>query len=39
MATACSSLIGTFGGYVAPFILLLSLAVAALILNLTLKRP
>jgi OFA family oxalate/formate antiporter-like MFS transporter len=39
MATACSSLIGTFGSFVAPFILLLSLAVAALVLNLTLKRP
>lgn len=39
MATACSSLIGTFGSFVAPFILLLILAVLALVLNLSLKRP
>ena len=39
MATACSSLLGSFGSYVAPFMLLLTLAVAALILNLSLKRP
>ena len=38
-ATACTSLLNSFGSYVAPFILLLSLAVAALILNLSLKRP
>ncbi len=39
MATACSSLLGTFGSYVAPFLLLLILAIAAFILNLSLKRP
>ena len=39
MATACSSLIGTFGGYTAPFILLLGLAVMALLLNLSIKKP
>ncbi len=39
MATACSSLLDSFGGYTAPFILLLSLAVMALILNLSIKRP
>ena len=39
MATACSSLIDTFGSFVAPFVLLLALAVLALLLNLTLKRP
>ncbi len=39
MATACSNLLDTFGSYTAPFILLLSLAVMALILNLSIKRP
>ncbi len=39
MATACSSLLNTFGGYTAPFILLLTLAVMALILNLSIKKP
>lgn len=39
MATACSSLIGAFGSYIAPFILLLTLAVLALLLNLSIKRP
>ncbi len=39
MATACSNLLNTFGSYTAPFILLLILAVAALILNLSIKRP
>ena len=39
IATACSSLLKTFGGYTAPFILLLILAVLAFILNLTIKRP
>lgn len=39
MATACSSLTSTFGGYTAPFILLLTLAVIALILNLSIKKP
>lgn len=39
MATACSKLLQTFGSYTAPFILLLALAFAAFILNLTIKRP
>lgn len=39
IATACSSLHSSFGGYVVPFILLLLLAVAALILNLSIKKP
>ena len=39
MATACSGLRVTFGGYTAPFVALLILSVAALILNFTLKRP
>jgi OFA family oxalate/formate antiporter-like MFS transporter len=39
IATACSSLQVSSGGYVAPFILLLSLAAAALALNISIKRP
>ena len=39
MATACSSLLNTFDSYIAPFILLLTLAVLALILNLSIKKP
>ena len=39
MATACSNLLDTFGSYTAPFILLLTLAVFALILNLSIKKP
>ena len=39
MATACSSLTSAFGGYTAPFVLLLTLAVVALILNLSIKKP
>lgn len=39
MATACSNLLDSFGGYTAPFILLLVLAVAAFVLNLSIKRP
>ncbi|MBE6787411.1 MAG: OFA family MFS transporter [Ruminococcaceae bacterium] len=39
IATVCSNLLKTFGGYTAPFILLLTLAVVALILNLSIKRP
>ncbi len=39
MATACSKLLNIFGSYTAPFILLLGLAVAAFILNLSIKRP
>ncbi len=39
VATACSSLQTATQGYVVPFILLLSLASVALVLNLTIKRP
>ena len=39
IATACSNLLESFGGYTAPFILLLTLALMALILNLSIKRP
>lgn len=39
IATACSSLLSIFGSYTAPFILLLALAVAALLLNLSIKHP
>lgn len=38
-ATACSSLQSSFGGYTVPFVLLLSLAVMAFILNLSIKKP
>lgn len=38
-ATACTSLRHAFGSYVAPFVLLLALAVMALILNLSIKKP
>lgn len=39
MATAASVLLGSTGGYVAPFLLLLVLALAALVLNLSVRRP
>jgi OFA family oxalate/formate antiporter-like MFS transporter len=39
IATACSSLQISTGGYVAPFVLLLSLSGAALLLNLSVKKP
>lgn len=39
IATACSSLLNAFGGYTVPFVLLLVLAVSAVILNLSIKRP
>ena len=39
IATACSSLQTASGGYTAPFILLLSLASVALVLNISIKRP
>ena len=39
MATACAKLLDSFGSYTAPFVLLLCLAVTALILNLSLKKP
>ena len=39
IATACTSLLGKFGGYTIPFVLLLSLAVIALLLNLSIKKP
>ena len=39
IATACSSLQVSSGGYVAPFVLLLSLAIAGLALNISIKKP
>ena len=39
IATACSSLLKTFGGYTVPFVLLLGLAFVAFILNLSIKKP
>lgn len=39
IATACSSLLSAFGSYIVPFILLLALAVIALLLNLSIKKP
>jgi OFA family oxalate/formate antiporter-like MFS transporter len=39
VATACTSLQGATGGYTAPFVLLLSLAGAALLLNISIKKP
>ena len=39
IATACSALQVSAGGYTVPFILLLALASFALLLNITIKRP
>lgn len=39
MATACAGMLNSFGNYIAPFVVLLTLSVAALILNLSLKKP
>ena len=39
MATVCGSLMASSGGYIAPFILLLCLAVAAFGLNLSIRKP
>lgn len=39
VATLCASLQTSSGGYVIPFILLLSLAVISILLNLTVKKP
>lgn len=39
IATACNSLMASTGGYIAPFALLLALAVVALGLNLSIRRP
>ncbi len=39
VATACSALLTSSGGYTAPFVLLLSLSVAALVLNFSIKKP
>jgi OFA family oxalate/formate antiporter-like MFS transporter len=39
IATACSALQTSTGGYAMPFVLLLSLATAALALNISIKRP
>lgn len=38
-ATACANILKTTGGYVMPFVLLLSLAVVSLVLNFTIKKP
>ena len=39
IATACSALLSSTGGYTAPFVLLLVLAAAALGLNISIKKP
>ena len=39
IATACTALQTANGGYVIPFVLLLSLSVASFLLNLSIKRP
>ena len=39
VATAASALLGSYGSYTAPFLLLLALSVAALALNLSIRRP
>jgi OFA family oxalate/formate antiporter-like MFS transporter len=39
IATACNALLAASGAYVAPFVLLLSLACGALVLNLCIRRP
>ena len=39
VATACSSLVASSGGYLAPFILLLTLSLVAMGLNLSIRRP
>jgi OFA family oxalate/formate antiporter-like MFS transporter len=39
MATVCGNLVASSGGYVAPFILLLVLSVAALGLNISIRKP
>ena len=39
IATACSALFTSSGGYTAPFILLLSLSSVALVLNFSIKKP
>ena len=39
IATASSALLTSYGSYVAPFIMLLALSVAGLILNISIKRP
>ena len=39
IATASSALLTSYNSYVAPFVMLLALAVAGLLLNLSIKRP
>lgn len=39
IATACTALLTSSGGYVAPFALLLALSIAALALNFSIKKP
>jgi OFA family oxalate/formate antiporter-like MFS transporter len=39
VATACSALLTSSGGYTAPFLLLLALSLVSLVLNLSIKKP
>ncbi|MBQ6663272.1 MAG: MFS transporter [Firmicutes bacterium] len=39
IATAANGLLSTYGNYTAPFVLLLSLSLAAFVLNLSIRRP
>ena len=39
MATACSTIQASTGGYAAPFAILLAMAVVALVLNISVKKP
>ena len=39
LAAVCNNLMASTGGYTVPFILLLALAVLALGLNLTVRKP
>jgi len=39
IATACTALLTSSGGYAAPFVLLLALSLAALMLNFSIKKP
>ena len=39
IATASSALLTSYNSYVAPFVMLLALSVAGLLLNLSIKRP
>ncbi len=39
IATLCSNLVVSFGGYIVPFVLLLVLSLVALVLNLSIRHP